>query len=41
MVVELIPRVAVIGEGRIEIEGPTSEILADTSLLENQGLEVS
>jgi cobalt transport protein ATP-binding subunit len=39
MVAELFPSVAIMDEGQIVTEGPTSEILADKSLLERHGLE--
>ncbi len=39
MVAELFPSVAIMDEGQIVAEGPTSEILTDKSLLERHGLE--
>ncbi|KPK05244.1 MAG: cobalt ABC transporter ATP-binding protein, partial [Anaerolineae bacterium SG8_19] len=39
MVAELFPSVAIMDEGQIVAEGPTSEILADKSLLERHGLD--
>ena len=39
MVAELFLSVAIMDEGQIVAEGPTSEILADKSLLERHGLE--
>lgn len=39
MVAELFPSVAIMDEGLIVAEGPTSKILADKSLLERHGLE--
>lgn len=39
MVAELFPSVAIMDEGQIVAEGPTSEILADKNLLERHGLE--
>ena len=39
LVYELFPRVVVMDEGRIVADGPTSELLQDTPLLEAHGLE--
>ena len=39
LVSELFPRVVVMDEGRIVADGPTSELLQDTPLLEAHGLE--
>ena len=39
LVRDLFPRTVILDRGRIVADGPTSEILADTALLEKHGLE--
>jgi cobalt/nickel transport system ATP-binding protein len=39
LVRDLLPRMVIIDEGRIQVDGATEELLADKALLERHGLE--